>query len=413
MTHRCSCGAAPCTPSSGATGRASRRRSRCSPGYTARTPDELEIVGHAHDAGTARSRTAQEAGLRFVHQDSGSSTICRSRRTSRSRGLPAGPGTGHPMGAACAPGSRSCSPTTSWTSTHATPIGTLRPSDQTMVAIARALQDQDADRRLILVLDEPTARLAAHESELLLDACVVAPNSGRRSHRQPPAARGTRRSRRLHGLSRRPRRRRARRPVAERGRSSSRSWRAGRCRRCGPRGDTPHTSRAGALGRGARGGPCTGWTSRSAAARSSGSPASSGRGDSSLLRKVFGEHAPDGGAMHLDGAPIEPRGVGEAMDAGVAMVPEDRRREAAFTDLRSPRTSPCPCCGSTGPTGHARAGATYRRRVAHHRFGVKAAGPEALFSSCRAATSRRSSWPAGCSAAPACCCSTSRPRAWT
>ena len=48
------------------------------------------------------------------------------------------------------------------------PINELRPADRTMVAIARALQDQENDE-LILVLDEPTASLAAQESNQLLE----------------------------------------------------------------------------------------------------------------------------------------------------------------------------------------------------------------------------------------------------
>ncbi|MEP9362782.1 sugar ABC transporter ATP-binding protein [Nocardioides sp. CN2-186] len=47
----------------------------------------------------------------------------------------------------------------------------LSPAAQMMVAIARALQDQDdTDERGVLVLDEPTASLPKHEVEVLLDA---------------------------------------------------------------------------------------------------------------------------------------------------------------------------------------------------------------------------------------------------
>lgn len=47
-----------------------------------------------------------------------------------------------------------------------TPVGALRPAQRTMVAIARALQDDDPN--LVLILDEPTATLPAHESDTLL-----------------------------------------------------------------------------------------------------------------------------------------------------------------------------------------------------------------------------------------------------
>ncbi|MEU4222869.1 sugar ABC transporter ATP-binding protein [Nonomuraea sp. NPDC026600] len=48
-------------------------------------------------------------------------------------------------------------------------VDSLRPAQRTMVAIARALQDQDSSSA-VLVLDEPTATLPVHESELLLRA---------------------------------------------------------------------------------------------------------------------------------------------------------------------------------------------------------------------------------------------------
>jgi len=51
-----------------------------------------------------------------------------------------------------------------------TPVGALRPSARTMVAIARALQDQEGAHSGLLVLDEPTASLPDADVELLLDA---------------------------------------------------------------------------------------------------------------------------------------------------------------------------------------------------------------------------------------------------
>ena len=51
-----------------------------------------------------------------------------------------------------------------------TPMRQLSAATQMMVAIARALQDQEGDSDSILVLDEPTASLPAHEVKLLLTA---------------------------------------------------------------------------------------------------------------------------------------------------------------------------------------------------------------------------------------------------
>lgn len=56
---------------------------------------------------------------------------------------------------------------------HDQVLGTLRPADQAMIAIARALQEQvDGDRNAVstLVLDEPTASLPEEEVGVLLDA---------------------------------------------------------------------------------------------------------------------------------------------------------------------------------------------------------------------------------------------------
>lgn len=57
-------------------------------------------------------------------------------------------------------------------------LGDLRQADQTMVAIARAMQHEGASQLSVLVLDEPTASLPLHEVRVLLDALKRMAESG-------------------------------------------------------------------------------------------------------------------------------------------------------------------------------------------------------------------------------------------
>ncbi|MGR0218682.1 sugar ABC transporter ATP-binding protein [Agromyces sp. ZXT2-6] len=58
-----------------------------------------------------------------------------------------------------------------------------------------------------------------------------------------------------------------------------------------------------------------------------------GAGRTELARIIFGADAPDTGTMRIYGAPYSPQGVRDAMRAGVAYVPEERRSEALFLQL--------------------------------------------------------------------------------
>lgn len=59
-----------------------------------------------------------------------------------------------------------------------------------------------------------------------------------------------------------------------------------------------------------------------------------GSGRTELLRTLFGDLDCKGGTMTLDGRSHAPRRTLDAMKAGVSYVPENRARDAAFTDLR-------------------------------------------------------------------------------
>jgi len=53
-------------------------------------------------------------------------------------------------------------------------------------------------------------------------------------------------------------------------------------------------------------------------------------GRSELGRALFGMTPATGGTMTLEGRPYEPRGISDAMTRGLALVPEDRRRDGLF-----------------------------------------------------------------------------------
>ena len=52
-----------------------------------------------------------------------------------------------------------------------------------------------------------------------------------------------------------------------------------------------------------------------------------GAGRSELVRLIFGADRPDGGTMALDGQPFAPRSPAAAVQAGIGLVPEERRSE--------------------------------------------------------------------------------------
>lgn len=58
-----------------------------------------------------------------------------------------------------------------------------------------------------------------------------------------------------------------------------------------------------------------------------------GSGDKELLKCIFGLDRPDSGSIHLNGKAQSFSSPGEAVDAGIAMIPEDRRAHGVAVDL--------------------------------------------------------------------------------
>jgi ABC-type sugar transport system, ATPase component len=107
-----------------------------------------------------------------------------------------------------------------------------------------------------------------------------------------------------------------------------------------------------------------------------------GSGRSSLLQTLFGAHPDYSGSLTLDGTPYRPRVVAEAMAAGVALVPENRVREAAFMDRSVSENLAIAMLAENWSTKWMPRGRERRRATRLiSDFGVKVEGPGALFSS--------------------------------
>jgi ribose transport system ATP-binding protein len=134
-------------------------------------PDAGEIcAGGRVFAGGLTAAGARAAGLHFVHQDLG---IFPSLSIADNLAIGRGYETDAGMRIRWRSVRRRTAEVLDRFQIHApadTPVGALRPSDRTMVAIARALQDQEGRHTGVLVLDEPTASLPDADAGLLLQA---------------------------------------------------------------------------------------------------------------------------------------------------------------------------------------------------------------------------------------------------
>lgn len=343
---------------------------------------ELEVFGQKYDLTNYSPATAQDAGLRFVHQDLGLfDALSIEENFALSNGYPRRGGR------------------IDWRSLRAevssllaqyeldvdprTPVGMLRPSDQTMVAIARALQDQDEPGQRLLVLDEPTARLAAHESELLLERVRRRAELGQTviivSHRLREVLAVSDdftiyRDGRVVG------------EIVDRTPSEDEliEVMAGRAvKALRPTGEATHTQREPVFSVSElRGGPIRGIDFTVHRGEILGLAGLVGSGRSSALKMIFGEHAPSSGSMDFAGVPYAPSSIGEAMEAGVALVPEDRVNEAAFSDQSVSENLALATLKENWVAGVMPRGKERRKaEELIESFGVKVSGPDAVFSS--------------------------------
>jgi ribose transport system ATP-binding protein len=209
-------------------------------------------------------------------------------------------------------------------------VSTLSPRSQTLLEIARALQDQSAAGGDVLALDEPTAALSPQEADHLIQSLRECAAAGQAvlfiSHRLDEvlavADRITviRDGKRVATVSR-----------SEATRDTLVELMVG--------GDVPRVDHSAAPDSGTdaavtirnlSGGTVADTSFSVKAGEIVGIAGLAGSGRSTLLRLLFGAQSRTGGEMSLGGEPYAPRDPSDAIKAGVAYVPEDRAGDAIF-----------------------------------------------------------------------------------
>jgi ribose transport system ATP-binding protein len=342
---------------------------------------ELEVFGERHTLDGYLPTLAAKAGLRFVHQDLGLfDDLAIEENFALDAGYPRTALGGIDwrklrrrvttlMAAYCIDG------------TPQTPVNRLRPADRTLVAIARALQDGETN--CIVVLDEPTASLGKKESEELLARVRLRADQGQTfvivSHRLQEVlsvANDFTVFRDGHVVGQ----------LVDADPTEDdivRIMAGGLAWALRPTGSISHATAEPVLEfRGVRKRPLRGVDLTVHRGEIVGVAGLAGSGRSTLLATAFGRVVPESGEMLLGGRPFAPRAVDDAMAAGVALVPEDRAREAAFPDLTIDENLSMNVLHRLWRRGLIRRNESLWNAAALiARFGVKVAGARALFSS--------------------------------
>jgi len=220
-------------------------------------------------------------------------------------------------------------------------VGGLRPAQKTLVAIARALQDQQdqPDQEMVLLLDEPTASLPEREVALLFEALRERASQGQSlaivTHRLSEVLAVADditvfRDGRVVGAL----------PAATADHDELLSLLAG---------PTRQVQEVGTAGENGQGQPGAGRVAVELQQVSAPPLADAdlvvhegeivgvagllGSGRSTLLNVIFGCRKPTSGMVRVNGLPLQPGDVAGAMAAGVALVPENRLRDAAFSTV--------------------------------------------------------------------------------
>jgi ribose transport system ATP-binding protein len=256
-------------------------------------------------------------------------------------------------------------------------VHTLSVAERTMVAVARALTDADADDAppLVLVLDEPTAALPATEATRLYAALRRCADRGHAvlfvSHRLEEVVATADGATVLRDGS----------VVGSLNRDALSNERliemiVGRAVRSTRRTATRPTPTVALEVRDLAGGTARGVSLTAHHGEILGLAGPLGSGRSDLLRMMFGARAVRAGTIELHGQPVQFDNVGDAMRAGIAYVPPERAA-AAFPRLsvRANLAAASVSSSSRGLWLRSRDEAASTRR-AFGAFGIHASSPE-------------------------------------
>jgi ribose transport system ATP-binding protein len=212
------------------------------------------------------------------------------------------------------------------------PCNSLDPAVRAMVAVARALQDCEDATDGVLVLDEPTAALTETEVRTLLAAIRRYAEDGQAillvTHRLDEVLSACARVTVL-----RDGRRVATRDVRHLARADLVELIVGAA---APTAAPPAEVRAGPRLlelEGVTAPPLRDVDLHVDRGEIVGVAGLMGAGRTELLLTVYGERPRDAGTIRLGGVPLHAHGPGDAIDHGIALVPEDRRADAAFATL--------------------------------------------------------------------------------
>lgn len=301
--------------------------------YEADPGGEIEVQGRSYHADSFTSAQAKAAKLHFVHQTPAvfpDLTVAENMAIGRGFETRGG---AHIRWRALHQRTQRLLERFEIQASPQTLVGALRPADRTMVAIARALQDQEGEHDGVLVLDEPTASLPASEVDLLLAALRRHAAEGQTiiyvSHRLPEVLDIAHRVTAL-------------RDGRHVGTVDAAGLDEGRLiqlivgrplDRVFPDMPEVHDEQVALEVRNLVGGPIQGVSFKLLGDEVLGVAGLLGSGRSELLRMIFGAHPVTSGEILLDGRSARFKTAGQAMKAGLAFVPEDRTADAAFPDM--------------------------------------------------------------------------------